>query len=290
MATTGIRDVETLLRVAPGPVDLTAVDPDGKPGCDVDKATGTAALAGLEAEIVDLQAKLAAEAYTGGNRSVLLVIQGMDTAGKGGVLKQVVGMLNPGGVHAKAFGAPTPEELSHDFLWRIEKEVPGPGRVGIFDRSHYEDVLVPRVKRLVPEEEIERRYGAINEFEQRLVDQGITLVKCLLHISPEEQQKRLLARLEDPTKVWKFKPVDIDDRELWSDYQAAYEVLLERCNTDHAPWHIVPSNRKWYRSLAIASLLRDTLRAMELTWPEPDFDVEEQKRRLMGQQVGQPVG
>jgi PPK2 family polyphosphate:nucleotide phosphotransferase len=277
---TGIPEVGRLLRVGPGSVELDQVDPEGKPGFDGDKAAGKAALAALDGEMGELQTKLAAHAYTGGHRSLLLVLQGMDTSGKGGVLKHVVGLMNPGGVHAKAFSTPTEEEQAHDFLWRIEKEKPGPGKIGIFDRSHYEDVLVAKVQGLAPEEEIERRYGAINDFERRLVDEGCTVVKCMLHISKEEQRQRLLARLENPRKVWKFKPGDIEDRERWDDYQRAYEVALERCGTGWAPWHVVPSNRKWYRSLAIASLVRDALADMRLEWPEPDFDVEEQKRRL----------
>jgi PPK2 family polyphosphate:nucleotide phosphotransferase len=277
---TGIPGIGGLLRIGPGRVDLGEVDPDGKPGFDGDKAAGKAALAELDEEMGELQTKLAADAYTGGYRSLLLVLQGMDTSGKGGVLKHVVGLMNPGGVHAKAFSAPTEEERGHDFLWRIEKERPGPGKIGIFDRSHYEDVLVAKVQGLAPAGEIERRYAAINDFEQKLVDEGCTVIKCMLHISKEEQRERLLARLENPKKVWKFKPGDIDDRERWDDYQRAYEVALERCSTEWAPWHVVPSNRKWYRSLAIASLVRDALAAMQLEWPEPDFDIEEQKRRL----------
>jgi PPK2 family polyphosphate:nucleotide phosphotransferase len=277
---TGIPAIGELLRTGPGPVDLSRADPDGKPGFEGDKAAGKAALQELDEEMGELQTKLAADAYTGGHRSLLLVLQGMDTSGKGGVLKHVVGLMNPGGVHAKAFSAPTDEEREHDFLWRIERELPGPGKIGIFDRSHYEDVLVAKVNGLAPPEEVERRYDAINELEKRLVDGGCTVVKCMLHISKEEQRQRLLARLENPKKVWKFKPGDLDDRELWDDYQKAYEVALERCSTEWAPWHVVPSNRKWYRSLAIASLVRDALSAMDLEWPEPDFDVEEQKRRL----------
>jgi PPK2 family polyphosphate:nucleotide phosphotransferase len=277
---TGIPGVGELLRVPAGPVDLGRVDPDGKPGFEGDKAAGKAALQALDEEMGELQTKLAADAYTGGHRSLLLVLQGMDTSGKGGVLKHVVGLLNPGGVHAKAFSAPTEDERQHDFLWRIEKERPGPGKIGIFDRSHYEDVLVAKVNELAPAEEVERRYAAINDFEKRLVDEGCTVVKCMLLISKEEQRKRLLARLDNPHKVWKFKPADVDDRERWDDYQEAYEIALERCNTEEAPWHVVPSNRKWYRSLAIASLVRDALVDMHLEWPQPEFDVEEQKRRL----------
>ncbi len=277
---TGIPGIGALPRTGPGPVDLGQVDPDAKPGFEGDKAAGKAALQELDEEMGELQTKLAAHAYTGGHRSLLLVLQGMDTSGKGGVLKHVVGLMNPGGVHAKAFSAPTEEEREHDFLWRIEKELPGAGKVGIFDRSYYEDVLVAKVNGLAPQEEIERRYGAINDLEKRLVDGGCTVVKCMLHISKEEQRQRLLARLENPKKVWKFKPGDLDDRERWEDYQRAYEIALERCSPEWAPWHVVPSNRKWYRSLAIASLVRDALRAMHLEWPEPDYDVEEQKRRL----------
>ncbi len=273
-------NIEQLLRVPAGAVDLTTIDPSATPGFDGDKEAGKRALHEIDEEIVELQGKLAAHGYTGGHRRLLLVIQGMDTAGKGGVLKHVAGMLNPGGLRIKAFGKPTAEELAHDFLWRIEQAVPVAGQIGIFDRSHYEDVLIGRVRELAPPEEIERRYGAINDFERRLADEGTTIVKCMLHISGDEQRARLLARLDDPTKVWKFKPEDIDEREHWDDYQRAYEIALERCDADHAPWYVVPADRKWYRTLAIAHLLRNALRAMELTWPEPDFDVEEQRRRL----------
>lgn len=278
--TTGIANIGSLLRVGPGPVRLSDLDPDGKPGFDGDKAAGKAATAELEHELVELQTMLSAEGYTGGHRRLLLVLQGMDTSGKGGVVKRAVGLFNPGGVRIKSFGAPTRRELAHDFLWRIEQETPEAGQVGIFDRSHYEDVLIARVRELAPPDEIERRYGAINDFEKRLADDGTAIVKCMLHISKEEQRERLLARLDEPTKVWKFKPEDIDERALWDDYQAAYEIALERCSTEWAPWHVVPSNRKWYRTLAVASLMRDALRRLELSWPAPDFDVEEQRRRL----------
>ena len=281
-------DVRELLRVGAPPgagpdqgaaVDLAAIDPDATPGFDGGKKAGRAALAALTDEVTELQSKLMAHGYTGGDRRVLLVIQGMDTAGKGGAVKHAVGLLDPGGLRLTSFRAPTPEELRHDFLWRIRKQLPGPGQIGIFDRSHYEDVLVARVHGLAPPEEIERRYGAINRFEQRLVDSGTTVLKVMLHISPEEQRERLLARLDDPTKVWKFRPGDVDERSHWDDYQEAYRTALERCGRV-APWYVVPSNHKWYRSLALASLLRDTLADMELDWPEPDFDVEEQRRRL----------
>ena len=280
MASTGIDNIGGLLRVGPGPVDLGDIDPRSQPGFDGDKSAGKAALLELEGELRELQTMLAADGYVGGRRRLLLVLQGMDTSGKGGVLKHAVGMFNPGGVRIKSFGAPTKEELANDFLWRIEKEAPAAGQIGIFDRSHYEDVLVGKVRKLAPEDEIERRYDAINDFERRLSEDGTTILKCMLHISPEEQRQRLLARLEEPKKVWKFKPEDIDDRAYWDDYQRAYEQALERCSTEWAPWFVVPSDRKWYRTLAVASLLRDKLRAMDLAWPTPDFDIEEQKRRL----------
>ncbi len=275
-----------LLRVRPGEdgrgaeVDLTALDPGSTPGFDGGKKAGRTALAALTDEITDLQTRLMAHGYTGGHRRILVVLEGMDTAGKGGAVKHAVGLLNPGGLHLKSFRAPTQEELRHDFLWRIRKELPGPGQIGIFDRSHYEDVLVARVHRLAAPEEVERRYGAINTFEQRLVDSGTTILKCVLHISREEQRDRLLARLDDPTKVWKFRPEDVDERGRWDEYQAAYGLALQRCSRA-APWYVIPSNHKWYRSLALASLLRTALTEMELSWPEPAFDVEEQRRRLV---------
>ena len=270
------------VRVSPGPVRLDDHDPEATPGFEGGKKAGKEALADLAEETVELQTKLAAEGYTGGRRSVLLVLQGMDTSGKGGVVKHAAGLLDPGGLQVTSFRAPTEEELRHDFLWRIRKELPAPGQIGIFDRSHYEDVLVALVHGLAPTEEVERRYGAINDFEQELAEGGTTVLKCMLHISADEQRDRLLARLDDPTKVWKFTPGDLDDRDRWGEYQAAYELALERCSTEAAPWHVIPSNRKWYRTLAVATLLRDALRAMDLTWPEPDFDVEEQRRRLRG--------
>jgi PPK2 family polyphosphate:nucleotide phosphotransferase len=273
-------DLRALLRVPVGPVDLSAIDTRSTPGFEGKKAEGKAAVAELEPELTELQAKLAADGYTGGDRRLLLVVQGMDTSGKGGVVKRAVGIFDPGGVRPTSFAAPTEEERRHDFLWRIEKAVPGPGKIGIFDRSHYEDVLVVKVQGLADPDEIERRYGAINDFERRLTEEGVTLVKCMLHISPEEQRERLLARLDKEHKVWKFKPEDVDERAHWRDYQRAYEVVLERCNTDAAPWYVVPSDRKWYRTWAVATLLRDEMRDMGLTWPEPDFDVAEQKRRL----------
>jgi PPK2 family polyphosphate:nucleotide phosphotransferase len=280
MTRSGIDGVGELLRVQSGPVDLASIDPDGTPGFEGDKKAGKAALATLEGELRVAQTRLSADGYTGGHRSVLLVIQGMDTSGKGGVLKHAVGLLDPGGVRITSFKAPTQDELTHDFLWRVESQTPAAGQIGIFDRSHYEDVLIAKVHELAPPEEIERRYGAINDFERRLTENGTTVIKCMLHISKDEQRERLLARLDNPKKIWKFKPEDVDERGRWSEYQAAYETALARCSTDWAPWYVVPSDHKWYRTLAIASLLGDALAAMDLSWPRPDFDVVEQKERL----------
>jgi PPK2 family polyphosphate:nucleotide phosphotransferase len=272
--------ISELLRLPSGPVDLTDIDTRATPGFDGGKKEGKAALPELGPELAELQEKLFAEGYTGSRQRVLLVLQGMDTSGKGGVLSHTVGLLNPAGVALKSFKKPTDEELRHDFLWRIEHALPGAGEIGIFDRSHYEDVLVVKVHELAAPEEIERRYTAINAFEQRLADTGTTIIKCMLHVSADEQRERLLARLDEPTKQWKFKPGDVDERARWDDYRTAYETALERCNITAAPWFVIPSDRKWYRNWAIAQLLLETLRALDLDWPAPDYDVAEQRARL----------
>jgi PPK2 family polyphosphate:nucleotide phosphotransferase len=265
----------------PGPVDLLAHETDAAPGFDGVKAEGKEALAAMGPELADLQERLFAERTTGSERRVLLVLQGMDTSGKGGTLRHTVGLTDPQGVMITSFKAPTEEERAHDFLWRIEKALPPAGYVGVFDRSHYEDVLIARVRGLAPAEEIERRYGAINAFERRLADEGFSIVKCMLHISADEQRERLLARLDDPTKHWKFNPGDLDERRLWPAYREVYEVALERTNSDAAPWYVIPADKKWYRNLAIGDLLLETLRDLDPQWPVADFDVEEQRQRLL---------
>jgi PPK2 family polyphosphate:nucleotide phosphotransferase len=268
-----------VLRLPSGPVDLRAIETDAAPGYSGDKKSGEADLRGIGDELADLQERLFASKDSG--RSVLLLLQGMDTSGKGGTLKHTVGLLDPQGVKITSFKGPTKEELAHDFLWRIRHGLPGPGMVGVFDRSHYEDVLIARVKELAPKEEIERRYGAINDFEAELVEAGTTLVKCMLHISPEEQKERLLARLDDPTKHWKFNPNDVAERARWGEYRAAYETTLERNNTEGAPWHVIPADKKWYRNLAIGNLLLEALRGIDPQWPKADFDVEVERQRLL---------
>ena len=272
--------VTDLLRLPKGAVSLADHDPSDTSGFDGSKKQAEKALAGLGEELCELQERLYADAYTGGKRRVLLVLQGMDTSGKGGVVDHALGLLNPHGLRLTTFRKPTEEELAHDFLWRVEQALPEAGVVGSFDRSHYEDVLIGRVHELADEAEIERRYGAINDFEKRIVDEGTVVIKCMLHISAEKQQERLLARLEDPEKQWKFKPGDIDERARWRDYQRAYEIALERCSTEAAPWYVVPSDHKWYRNWAIGQLLLEALRGMRLEWPRPEYDVEEQRARL----------
>lgn len=268
------------LRLPAGPVDLRKYDTNSAPGVGVDKETGKQVLAELGPTLIELQTKLFASKESDDPRRVLLILQGMDTSGKGGVLKHTVGLVDPVGVKITSFKAPTDEELAQDFLWRIEKAVPEPGYLGVFDRSQYEDVLIGRVRELAAPEEIERRYGAINDFEKRLAADDIVILKCMLHISPKEQKKRLLARLEDPTKHWKYNRGDVDERQLWDSYREAYEIALERTNTEYAPWYLVPSDKKWYRNLAIGELLVETLDQLDLDWPAPRFDIAEEKRRL----------
>jgi len=272
-----------LLRLPAGPVDLRSIDTETPPDFEGDKEAGEQALADLGEELADLQERLWAERTTGSTRNVLLALQGMDTSGKGGVLRHTVGLVDPQGVTITSFKAPTEEERKHDFLWRIRKALPAPGYIGVFDRSHYEDVLIARVRELAPPEELERRYDAINAFEQEVSAAGTRIVKCMLHISAEEQKSRLLARLDDPTKYWKYNPGDVDERALWPSYRQAYEIALERTNTEAAPWHVVPSDKKWARNLTIGRLLLETLQDLDPQWPEPDFDVEAEKQRLINE-------
>ncbi|SFR69093.1 polyphosphate:nucleotide phosphotransferase, PPK2 family [Agromyces sp. CF514] len=268
-----------LLRVGEG-FRLADVDPDGKPGFDGGKSGGQRALADGVARLADLQEQLFACSRLGDERRILLVLQAMDTAGKGGIVKHVMGSVDPQGVQLASFKKPTEEELAHDFLWRIHKEAPEPGMIGVFDRSHYEDVLIGRVRELAPAAEIERRYDAINDFERELAATGTTIIKVMLHISPDEQRERLQERLDRPDKHWKFNPGDIDERLLAPKYQQAYQVVFERTATTDAPWYVIPANRKWYARLAVQHLLIDALERMRLDWPKADFDVEEQKARL----------
>ncbi|MFQ3630152.1 polyphosphate kinase 2 family protein [Roseiflexus sp.] len=248
-------------KVAPGVhVRLRDIAPDANGG--LTKEAGRARFAELNAELDVMQEEL----YAAGTHALLLILQGMDTAGKDGAIRNVMLNLNPQGCRVESFKVPTEEELAHDFLWRVHKVVPRRGMVGVFNRSHYEDVLVVRVHALVPEPVWRARYEQINAFERLLAETGTIIVKCFLHISKEEQEQRLLAREQDVTKAWKLSAGDWRERERWSDYMAAYEEALTRCSTDHAPWYIIPANRKWYRDLAISEALVETLRPYRDDW------------------------
>jgi PPK2 family polyphosphate:nucleotide phosphotransferase len=260
---------------------LADVDPDGKPGFSGGKTEGARALAAGLDDLNELQERLFAESRAGvAKDAVLLVLQAMDSAGKGGIVRHVVGGVDPQGVSLTAFKAPTDEERAHDFLWRIEKRLPEPGFIGVFDRSHYEDVLIGRVRGLATPEEVERRYEAINRFEADATASGIRIVKVMLHISRDEQKERLMERLERPDKHWKYNPGDVDERLLWDEYMAAYQTVFERTSTEAAPWHVVPANAKWYARLAVQELLLAALEDIDPQWPKADFDVAAEKKRL----------
>ena len=246
-------------------IQLADFDPRYIEG-DWTKKSSRAEIARLTAASRDLAYRLYAE----NRRAVLLVLQGMDTAGKDGTIRTVMTGINPQSCQIVPFKQPSHKELDHDFLWRIHKAAPRRGNIGIFNRSHYEDVLVVRVHNLVPELEWQTRYQRINEFERLLVDGGITLVKCFLHISRDEQRERLQARLDNPDKRWKFSKGDLDERKLWDEYQRAYEAALTRCNTEYAPWYIIPSDRKWNRNLTVSRILHDTLKRMDPQFPESE--------------------
>ncbi len=280
-------DLRDTLRVPPGePFDLGAVDPSGTPGLPHlagDKAKGWARshLDALGVELASHQERLYAGAKTGDSRRrVLLILQAMDCGGKDGTTRRVAGTMNPQGLHIVSFGPPTGSEREHDFLWRIRAALPVPGYLGVFNRSHYEDVLIVRVHEMVPQDVWRARYGTINAFERELVDDGTTIIKVMLHISFDEQRRRLAARLADPTKHWKYNPRDVAERGFWAEYQLAYQDALSKCSTGYAPWYVVPADRKWYRDWAVASLLRETLVELRLTYPEGDFDVSTELRRL----------
>lgn len=256
-------------------VDLSTLDPAGRPVGPKNKKEAAEDMAATGAELDGLQEALYAE----NSRAVLLVLQGMDTSGKGGVVSHVLGLVNPQGVRIASFKKPTAAELRHHYLWRIRKVLPEKGRLGAFDRSHYEDVLVPKVERLITAAELRTRYKEINTFERELADSGITLIKCFLHISPEVQKERLLARLDDPKKNWKYNPADIDVRSKWSKYQDAYTQALKNCR--ETPWYAIPADRKWYRNWAISRLLLETLQEMDPKFPPPGYDLEAEKARLI---------
>jgi len=269
----------TVLRFQPGQL-VADIDPKATPGFRGSKDDAPVLQAERNERFAGLQEMLYANSREGDTRSVLLVLQGMDTAGKGGIVKHVVGSGNPQGIQYRSFGKPTPEELAHHYLWRIRNALPDAGHIGVFDRSHYEDVLIVRVHNLVPPEVWGARYDEINAFEKELVDAGTTIVKVAMFVSLSEQKKRLAERLERPDKYWKYNPADIDERLKWPLYQEAYQAVLDKTSTEYAPWFIVPCDRKWYSRLAITELLIEALKSLNMSWPKATFDVAAEKQRL----------
>jgi PPK2 family polyphosphate:nucleotide phosphotransferase len=251
-------------------VNLAKVDPNDTGDFKGGKEKGLVEIEKLNSKLESLQELLFAEH----KHKVLVVLQAMDTGGKDGAIRRVFDGVNPAGVRVAAFKAPTPEELDHDYLWRIHRQVPGKGEMVIFNRSHYEDVLVVRVHNLVPPEVWKKRFDQINEFERTLAESGTTILKFYLHIDRDEQKERLQARLDDPTKRWKFRLGDLEERKLWDDYMKAYEDVLGKTSVDYAPWHIVPANRKWYRDLVISSLLVETLEGLKMKYPAPEENLD----------------
>ena len=254
------------LRIAPGtPAGLAGRDPGDRLGF-ADEDAGDDALDELTERLDGLHDKLWAEA----TRAVLLVLQGMDAAGKDGAIRKVLSGLNPQGCAVAAFKAPSDAELAHDYLWRVHAVMPPRGRIGVFNRSHYEDVLAARVIGAATPEQCGRRYRHLVELERMLTDEGTAIVKVFLHLSKEEQRERLQARLDDPTKIWKFKTGDLDVRAHWDEYHALYEEVITATSTEHAPWYVVPADRKWVRDVAVATLLVDTLERLDPEYPAPD--------------------
>jgi PPK2 family polyphosphate:nucleotide phosphotransferase len=262
------RSLRELLRVEPGSrIRLADVDPGATHGYTKARSAGELEQ-GLE-RLADLQNRLWAEE----KHPILVVLQGIDTAGKDGSIKHVMRAFNPMGCSVTSFRVPTPIEASHDYLWRVHQQTPGKGEIEIFNRSHYEDVLVVRVHNFVPKTVWQRRYDQINAFERLLTESGTTIVKFFLHIDRDEQKARLQSRIDDPTKNWKFKLGDLDERKLWDDYMAAYEEVLRRCSTATAPWYLIPANRNWFRNLAIAEILADTIDDLKPAYPAPTEDL-----------------
>ena len=252
-------------------INLDDWDPEDTSAYNGDKAEGKDRLDDLNAELEELQELLYAE----NKHKLLIVLQAMDTGGKDGTIRHVFEGVNPQGVRVASFKVPTAEELAHDFLWRVHKQTPGRGEIAIFNRSHYEDVLVVRVHNLVPEAVWSRRYEQINAFERLLAEEGTTILKFYLHINQKEQKERLQARLDEPNKRWKFSLGDLKERALWPEYQKAYQAVLEKTSTDWAPWFIVPANKKWYRNLVIATLIVDTLKGLKMSYPQPEEGLDD---------------
>ena len=270
-------DDETYRVPVKGKIKLKDYDPNDSRLFDGNKKDNKEALLKLNTELAALQEQLYAE----GKHRLLIVLQAMDTGGKDGVIRAVFEGVNPQGVKVASFKVPTPVELSHDYLWRVHQQTPGKGEMVIFNRSHYEDVLVVRVHQLVPEEVWSRRYQHIREFERLLADEGTTILKFYLHIDLQEQAQRFLARVEDPTKQWKFNPGDLDERDRWEEYMRAYEDMLNQTSTDWAPWYIIPANKKWYRNWLISKIVIKTLKDLDMHYPTAPENLEDYHKRLL---------
>jgi len=272
------KDIRDLLRakLVDRQFRMESVDPDSTPGLKGGKKKAQRDIDNGQAVLFELHERLYAEH----KRSLLVVLQGMDTAGKDGTVTHVMRNFNPQGVVITSFKAPTPQERRHGFLWRIRKRLPDPGYIGIFNRSHYEDVLIARVHNLAPRTVIDRRHGQINSFESELVRTGTTVVKFCLDISYAEQRKRLIDRLKDPDKHWKFNEQDIDERGYWDDYMSAYGLAITKCSTEDAPWYVIPANDKLYRNWAVTNILVETLQEMKPDYPRPKLDIPRLMKRL----------
>lgn len=254
--------------VKPGrKLDLDEFDPDDTHLVRGGKTEGKVQNEAIRKRLSDLQELL----YAGHEWKLLIVLQGMDTSGKDGAIRHVMSGFNPVGTRVVSFKKPSPEELDHDYLWRVHRQTPAKGEAVVFNRSHYEDVLIVRVHNLVPKSTWQKRYDQINAFEQMLHDEGAVILKFFLHISKKEQRARLQARIEDPTKRWKFQHTDVEERKLWKEYQQAYEDALSQTSTELAPWYVVPANQKWYRNYVLGSTIAEALEALHMNYPEPDL-------------------
>ncbi|WP_394286625.1 PPK2 family polyphosphate kinase [Corynebacterium kefirresidentii] len=262
---------------------LADVDPAGTPGFSGSKNDLAARFAHYDEELYELQERLFANgrAHEENAPSLLVVLQGMDTSGKGGAIRNVLSVFDPQGTKTVGFGKPTDEELEHDFLWRIRKHDPVPGQIVAFDRSHYEDVLIQRVHKWVDEDEVDRRFAAIRDYEQEIAGKNVKILKIFLHISPQFQKENLLERTEREDKYWKYDPSDIEERGYWDEYMAAYEDAIRRTDEIWAPWYVIPTDNKKYARMALKFLIVDALRHLELSWPAPEFDPEEERQRIL---------
>jgi PPK2 family polyphosphate:nucleotide phosphotransferase len=259
-----------ILKVKPQQkIKLAEIDPE-----DTGELKDKAKAEKLLAQNIKRMAALQNVLYAEGKHALLIILQAMDAGGKDGTIRKVMSGMNPQGVQVTSFKSPTAEDLAHDFLWRIHKAAPPRGMIGVFNRSHYEDVLIVRVRKLVPKNVWRTRYDHINYFEQLLADNGVTILKFYLHISKEEQKERLLARLHEPDKRWKFNPTDLDSRAQWDDYMQAFEDVFEKCSTQAAPWYIVPANKKWYRNVVISETIVQTMEGLQMKYPEPLADLD----------------